>query len=436
MSSLTSKHDQLLEHIMALPVGTRISVRQLAQQRRVSEGTAYRAIKEAQAQGFVSTIERVGTVRIERPQRRAIDRLTFAEVVNIVDGTVAGGRRGLYKTLHKFVIGAMELDAIPRYIEPNSLMIVGNRTEVQRLALKLGAAVLVSGGFDVSSEIWRLADERELPVIISAYDTFTIASMINRAIYDRMIKKEILQVRDIAIRSPIVLQVGMTVRDWRIKARETNHSRYPVVDHTGKVVGVVTARDTEEAADETPIERVMSPRPLTVSSTTSVAAAAHMMVWEGIEMLPVVDNGRLSGVITREDVIKAMQFSQRQPQVAETLEDQVMKHFREERREGLVVLLGSVTPQMTSRFGNVSTGVLTMLITNAVYVALRQHRRTDAAITGITLQLLHPVDVEGEIAISAQLIDMSRRMAYLDVTLSADEHLAAKALVSVQLTAR
>ncbi|MHB1682792.1 MAG: GntR family transcriptional regulator, partial [Bacilli bacterium] len=96
---MTTKHDQILEHIENLSIGHRISVRQVAKQLAVSEGTAYRAIKEAEGQGLVTTIERVGTVRIEKKQRRDIDRLTFAEVVNIVDGSVLGGRSGLHKTL-------------------------------------------------------------------------------------------------------------------------------------------------------------------------------------------------------------------------------------------------------------------------------------------------------------------------------------------------
>ena len=47
-----------------------------------------------------------------------------------------------------------------------------------------------------------LADEKGLPVITSTYDTFTIATMINRAISEQMIKKEILLVEDIMVHNP------------------------------------------------------------------------------------------------------------------------------------------------------------------------------------------------------------------------------------------
>ena len=61
-----TKHEQIIKYIESLSVGHKISVRQIAKDLNVSEGTAYRAIKEADNQGLVASIDRVGTVRIER----------------------------------------------------------------------------------------------------------------------------------------------------------------------------------------------------------------------------------------------------------------------------------------------------------------------------------------------------------------------------------
>ncbi|MCK9910897.1 DRTGG domain-containing protein, partial [Microbacteriaceae bacterium K1510] len=100
----------------------------------------------------------------------------FAEVVNIVDGHVLGGRGGLHKTLNKFVIGAMKLEAMMRYVDAGSLLIVGNRDQAHKLSLQQGAAVLITGGFDTSEEVKQLADQLAMPIISSSYDTFTVAS--------------------------------------------------------------------------------------------------------------------------------------------------------------------------------------------------------------------------------------------------------------------
>ena len=74
-----TKHEQILRYIESLKLGSRISVRKIAKNMEVSEGTAYRAIKEAENQGLVSTKERIGTVRVEKKLRQNIDKLTFAE---------------------------------------------------------------------------------------------------------------------------------------------------------------------------------------------------------------------------------------------------------------------------------------------------------------------------------------------------------------------
>ncbi|MDR4410610.1 hypothetical protein FO499_30605, partial [Bacillus anthracis] len=77
--------------------------------------------------GIVKTIERVGTSRSEQKKKQNSEKLTYAEVVNVIDGQVLGGRAGLHKTLNKFVIGTMELDAMMRYTTAGNLLIVGNR---------------------------------------------------------------------------------------------------------------------------------------------------------------------------------------------------------------------------------------------------------------------------------------------------------------------
>src|SRR5699024_11775463 len=106
--------------------------------------------KETKNKEIISTIKRIRTVRIEIKEKEHIKHLTFEEVINVVEGQVLGGKNGLHKTLNKFVIGAMQLDAMMRYTEADSLLIVGNRVKAHELALKAGAAVLITGGFDTT----------------------------------------------------------------------------------------------------------------------------------------------------------------------------------------------------------------------------------------------------------------------------------------------
>ncbi|MCY0902583.1 MAG: DRTGG domain-containing protein [Firmicutes bacterium] len=435
---MQTKHDQILQHIEELPVGHKISVRQIAKQLHVSEGTAYRAIKEAEAEGIVTAIERVGTVRIEKKQRRDIDRLTFAEVVNIVDGTLLGGRSGLHKTLNKFVIGAMEIDAMLKYIDPGSLVIVGNRDEVHRASLEHGSAVLITGGFTTNAGVIEMADRLGLPILSCAYDTFSVASMINRAIYDRLIKKDILLVEDILGKDmPIVLRVDQRVRDYQNLAAQSGHSRFPVLQEDGKLGGVIAAKDVYGQSEEALIGRVMTRQPLSVTPKTSVASAAHMMVWEGLELLPVIEFKRLVGVVSRQDVIKALQFNQKQPQMGDTVEDLVLAQLTagpgEERS---AVLSGDVTPQMSTHHGGLSPGAFMTILGETAMQALRKLRDANMLIENATLYFLRPVQIDQRIEARARIVDSGRKVGKVDVELYRGSELAAKALFTIQLLER
>jgi predicted transcriptional regulator len=437
---LATKHEQILQYINSLPVGEKISVRQIAKEMGVSEGTAYRAIKDAENKGYVSTIERVGTIRIEKKRKENIEKLTYAEVVNIVDGQVLGGREGLHKTLNRFVIGAMQLEAMMRYTGAGDLLIVGNRTKAHERALKAGAAVLITGGFDTEDHVKKLADELQLPIISTSYDTFTVATMINRAIYDQLIKKEIVLVEDILIpvEKTVYLYTTDPVERWYELNRETKHSRFPVVDQQLKVQGVVTAKDVLDFDRQLPIEKAMTKHPITVKGKTSVASASHIMVWEGIELLPVVDeHNRLQGIISRQDVLKALQMIQRQPQIGETIDDIITSHFRQADNNGKEDMFRcTITPQMTNYLGTLSYGVFTTIVTEAATRVLRSYKRGDLVIENITIYFIKPVQIDSTIDVKAKLLEIGRKFGKVDVEVYNEGIVVGKALMMCQLIDR
>lgn len=437
---LATKHEQILSYIDSLPVGEKISVRRIAKEMKVSEGTAYRAIKEAENKGFVSTIERVGTIRIEQKKKENIEKLTYAEVVNVIDGQVLGGKAGLHKTLNKFVIGAMELDAMMRYTAAGNLLIVGNRINAHRQALEAGAAVLVTGGFNTDDSIIELADMLELPILSTSYDTFTVAAMINRAIYDQLIKKEIVLVEDIL--TPADRTVTLSPKDklekWYEKNYETGHGRFPVIDQQMKIHGILTSKDIAGHDRSVPIEKVMTKNPVTVIGKTSVASAAQMMVWEGIEVLPVTDgHHKLIGMISRQDVLKALQMVQKQPQVGEKLDDIVSRGFKEEEDDKTpAVYQYEVTPQMTNQLGTISYGVFTTILTQAASRFLRSRKRGELVIESITIFFLKPVQMESVIEVKPRILEAGRKFGKMEVEVSSQSGIVSKAMLMVQLMER
>lgn len=83
--------------------------------------------------------------------------------------------------------------------------------------------------------------------------------------------------------------------------------RVPVVDGD-KLVGIISDRDVRAHGgylDSTRITAAMTSDPKTVTPRMSVEDAARLMISHKIGGLPVVEDGKLVGIITTTDVLKA-----------------------------------------------------------------------------------------------------------------------------------
>ncbi|MFL0196060.1 DRTGG domain-containing protein [Clostridium sp. WILCCON 0269] len=431
-----SKHEDIVRYILSLEAGTRISVRNIASELGVSDGTAYRAIKHSADLGIVTTIPRVGTVRIEKVEKKNIEKLTYAEVINIVNGSLLGGKNGIHKILHHFVISAMTTDTMKKYIEKDCLVITGNREEVQKLAILNHAGVLITGGFNCSSEIKELANKKCLPIISTSYDTFTVASMINKAISQNLIKKDIVLVEDIMRSNPCYLKATDTVLVWRKLIKQAKYKVYPVVDNEKRIVGIVTSKDLpNDDLDNDPVSKLMRKDPVIVKPKTTVAYVAHIMDLEGMELVPVANYKKLVGVITKRDVIKALHYMLRQPQSGETLEDLILKRFQVQIRDNKFCFMGRITPEMLNDIGTASWSALNMLLSTMAIVSLRQKNNTSMlAVDSINTYFMKPVQIDSQVEIYVNMIDEGKNYCKVEANMFNDKkHIAGKCIVSVRI---
>ncbi|MBG9982055.1 CBS domain-containing protein [Aerococcaceae bacterium DSM 111020] len=433
---MSRKHDLVIHYIESLPIGTRISVRSVAKEVGVSEGTAYRAIKAAEDDGFVSTIERVGTIRIENRSQYSPEMLTYGEIVKIIDGEVFGGVSGLDRQLNKFIIGAMTEEAMIKYFTSNSLIIVGNRESVQQLALENDVAVLITGGFEASDAVIKMANEYALPVIGTTYDTFAVATIINRSMINQEIKEEIMTVEDIylPIEETLALQPTDTIGDFNEATNQTGLTRFPV-QNNGRLVGVITAKDAISRNEDTLIERVMTKQIVTVQLHMSVATASHKMTWEDIEMLPVVANNRdLLGVLSRQNVMKAIQTQQQQPQLVNTIEDNIVVQLNDCSNMNQLNYHWhtEVQPQMLNNMGTLSYGVLCEMVSYTAIQYLYQETESNYVMERLDLHYFNLLQLGNTLQFSVNIIHRSRRQALVEVNVFHENTAAGKALISCQ----
>lgn len=74
-----------------------------------------------------------------------------------------------------------------------------------------------------------------------------------------------------------------------------------------RLIGIVTDRDVRGVSDPTTIvESVMSPSPVTTTPATPVEAAAAVLRSRKIGALPVMEGGRLVGILSESDVLAGL----------------------------------------------------------------------------------------------------------------------------------
>lgn len=105
--------------------------------------------------------------------------------------------------------------------------------------------------------------------------------------------------------APVTALPGMTVARVRLLMIEGHARSIPVVEE-GKLVGMITDRDIafSDSTPDTTVGMLMTREVIAVSPRSSIQEAARVLLECEVEGLPVVEDGKLVGIITRSDILK------------------------------------------------------------------------------------------------------------------------------------
>lgn len=203
-------------------------------------------------------------------------------------------------------------------------------------------------------------------------------------------------VQDVMTHPVIAAEPGTPIREVARLLIDHGVSGLPVVDASGAVVGVISeadllvkeggpgaiphrplarlfgeSRETQEALARiearTAGDAMTSPA-VTIDADRPLQAAAALMVAKGVKRLPVTDGGRLVGIVTRADLVRA--FLQSDEELAESIRRDILLRalwlnpadFEVAASEGVVIVRGRVerrsTAAMLPRFVQMMPGVV------------------------------------------------------------------------------
>lgn len=140
------------------------------------------------------------------------------------------------------------------------------------------------------------------------------------------------QVRDIMTKEVETCSLLDTIHEVAQKMKEENVGAIPIIDND-RLVGMITDRDivlrcvAERHPFSSKVEEVMSTNLFTITPETTTQEAARMMAQHQIRRLPVVEKGKLVGIIALGDFavrdLTDHQAGEALSQISETTDNQL-----------------------------------------------------------------------------------------------------------------
>jgi manganese-dependent inorganic pyrophosphatase len=215
----------------------------------------------------------------ESRETSTLEAPAFVEaIVQVLDGTLLTGNN--LQLAGRVWVHSMDIEA-PSGIAPGDIVVMGNRADAQRLALELGASLLVlSNASRPRAEIVELAGERGAAIIVSPLDTYVSARMISLAAPCRAFMEA----------DPLTATADFLVADIAEQIKEIHYGAAVVVDSSRRPVGLITRSD------------LVSPRRRRVILVDHAEQGQSVPGIEHAEIVEILDHHHIGSIETRVPV--------------------------------------------------------------------------------------------------------------------------------------
>lgn len=159
----------------------------------------------------------------------------YKNIRETLEATVVTGDEERFCEEGKVLIAAANPEMMSYYIEKHDIVILGNRAENQLSALDKGAdCIIICEGANVSPTIKSLAEQNGMLILVTSYDAYTAARLINQSIpISYFMKTEGL----------ITFEEEDYVDDIREVMASKRHRDFPILDKNGRYLGMISRRN-------------------------------------------------------------------------------------------------------------------------------------------------------------------------------------------------
>ncbi len=334
---MASKIERIVEHIARLEPGEKVSVRGLAQELSVSEGTAYKGIKAAEAQGLVLTRPKTGTLRINLRGVAEDGSTSLAEAARSIGALCLCGAEAARKPLPSLVVAdgsETQLRDVVRRCSGSVLCLVGERPELQLAAVEQGLDILLTGGAEIGEALLKEAEKKGLCVFGSEQDSSTLMGMLNRRLAAGLPQRDMTTVRD-WMQLPRYLYHDDMVTAWHRLYTDIYYdgSSCAIVDDSLKICGSVDAMTAMTVAPAIRLSEIMD-KPESdgiVQEELSMEALAEKLIKGNRLFAAVTSRDGMSGFISLSDVVRYYQYMHTYRELGQ-IDDSVLQLSGDESR--------------------------------------------------------------------------------------------------------
>ena len=192
--------------------------------------------KEGQLEGLI-TIGDIAKTYMDTTDSYLLSRAKtqYKRIAETIEGIVVEGNEHGYFAKGKVLVGTANPQMLKTYIEEDDLIIMGDREEDHLEAIEQNVSCIIVGmGIEVTEKVIKLAHEKEIIIIMSPYDTFTIARLINQSIPVRYIMKT---------ENLVTFNTEDFTDDIQNEMIKHRHRAFPVINKKGKCIGTISRRN-------------------------------------------------------------------------------------------------------------------------------------------------------------------------------------------------